>query len=631
MSLLTLENIMKSFQNRALLNGVSLRVEKGDRVALVGENGCGKSTLLKLIMGLEELDSGKVIIARNIKVGYLSQGVNELKRDGNATSQTILEIEKVKKLEKDIRELENKMACIEVKSDNIMQNQLLSEYTRLINRFEVMDGYTIESKVKKTMLGLGLKESSLTIPIDRLSGGEKVRAAMAKILLEEPDLLVLDEPTNHLDINAMEWLEDFLKKFHGGVLLVSHDRYFLDTVATRIAELHDGTITEKKCSYSVFIEQKDKLREYTLKEQKRLRQEIKKTNELVQDLRSMGKIKASMSRQKVADKQNVDYMKKLNDIKNREHLYKNNGPKLTFKNIKHVSKDIAWADKLIKNFGNVTIFKDVSFHIRGGEKIGIIGPNGCGKTTLINLLLEKDKEYTGFIRLGEWVKYCYMGQEILFQDENRTMIEEINAVKELDEISLREYLGRFQFYGEDIYKTIDILSGGEKVRLYLAEIMLKEPDCLFMDEPTNHLDVSARESVEKALSEFKGTVISISHDRYFLTHCVTRILDISNGTITSFDGNYEDYRLIKSSSESETLDKIKENKNIVEKKSKIAKTSDPQLEERNIEGKITELELKIRVLESSFTADTTPDKYVEYDNLINQVYDLYQLWESLSG
>jgi ATP-binding cassette subfamily F protein 3 len=635
MSLLTLENITKEYPSNSLLRGVNLRVEKGDRLALIGHNGCGKSTLLKIAMGLETQDSGSVVIARNIKVGYLSQGINSIKLDGEFSNNTILHHEKIAKIEKRLRELEAEMSLIKNNEATEKQQRLLSEYSSLTSKFESMDGYNFESKMKKTLLGLGLRKEVLSIPLHKLSGGEKVRTAMAKILLEEPDLLILDEPTNHLDIMAMEWLEDLLKKFEGGVLLVSHDRYFLDAITTRIAELDQGTLIEKNSSFSVFLDQKQQMLNYTLKEEKRLRQETKNTNKLIQELRNKGKIKASMSREKVYGKKNQQYKTKLQELRDKEHLHDNLGPQLTFKNIKHVSKDIAWAENLTKYFADLCLFKNVNFHIRGGEKIAIIGSNGCGKTTLINLLLGKDKNYSGFIRLGEWVKYSYMGQEVYFEDESKTMLQEV-IVEGTEEKEGRDILAKFQFYGDDIYKKISVLSGGERIKLHLAKILLQQPDCLIMDEPTNHLDTNSREAVERALKEFKGTVISISHDRYFLTHCTTRILELTDGSLISYEGNYEYYKAVKSFNEETPLKSINNttktsSSNVKADKEYCRKNKRDAINPDKIEIEIIEAERKVRAMEETFNSSTPPEVYVEYDNLISTIGKLYDLWESLTG
>lgn len=511
MSLLTLENIYKEFGSRILLNGVNIAVHRGERVALVGDNGTGKTTLLRIAMGEEVADKGKVIIGRGIKVGYLTQKLNDTIPD--KPFETALNYEKVAILERKLRKLEKIMSEVG-EADQKTLNENMEKYSRLTQEYESLDGYNIEVKIKTILLGLGLREEALTISISKLSGGEKMRVALARILLEEPELLILDEPTNHLDIKAVEWLENFLKNFKGGVLIVSHDRYFLDQVTTRVAELHNGSTIEKNGNYSTYLQQKEIRRAFNLNEQIRLKREMKQTDDLIQKFMSMRKIKAARSREKVRDRLQ-EQLNQQKDAISTEHLSRKTMPMLNFEKARHISKNIAWANNLCKSFGTVELFSNASFQIHGNEKIGIIGPNGCGKTTLLNILLGKDIAYKGEATLGNWVKYGYLGQEILFEDEGRTIIEELLTKKEMLEKEAKKYLARYQFYGDEVYKTIEVLSGGERVRVYLATLMLDEPYCLIMDEPTNHLDMAARDVLEKALLDFKGTVIAISHDRYF--------------------------------------------------------------------------------------------------------------------
>lgn len=638
MSLLALDNIVKEFRSKAVLNGVSLRVERGEKLALVGPNGSGKTTLIKIAMGLENCDTGKVTIAKNIKVGYLSQNMDELdKRE--ALNKTALHYDKVSKLEEKLRQMEKEMQYFSEVNDNGEYERLLKKYSRVLSEYEAMDGYIVEAKIKKVLLGLGLKKQVLHVPISKLSGGEKMRVALARTLLEEPDLLIMDEPTNHLDLHAIEWLEDFLKKFEGGVLLVSHDRYFLDQVANRIAELENGTIFERKCNYSSFIEQKSRMQEYFMKEQKDLKWKIKHANKITQELKSLGKIKASKSREKQVNRLK-DQLEKSKTFRGEGHLNKNNGPKILFSDKNHISKEIAWAEGLNKNFGDNRIFSKASFHIGGGERVAIIGPNGCGKTTLINILLGEDEDYSGTATLGGWVKYSILGQKIKFEDDKRTILEEILNRKEMKESLARDHLSNYQFYGDDINKEISVLSGGERVRLYLACIMLEEPNCLIMDEPTNHLDLPAREALESALQGFRGTVIAISHDRYFLNNSIERILEISKEKINSYDGNYEEYKRIKSN-EMQEIDTNNRNSKTKEKKSVNQGNRNKENTEENrkipysnslvtlkeIEEIIEVKEEEIKKLENSFDETTNYHKYNEYAILKDELKELYNLWE----
>lgn len=648
MSLLVLNNISKEYRNRTVLNGASLRIERGERVALVGPNGAGKTTLLRIAAGAETCDLGSASIARGAKMGYLTQDLSEMDTGGGIFNKNALYHEEVSRLELKLHSLESKMEDMSLQQDQRQYDAVMAEYSRLLNRYEGMDGYTIEARIKSMLLGLGLKQEALTLPLERLSGGEKMRVALARILLEDPDLLVLDEPTNHLDIDGIEWLEGFLKRFTGGVLVISHDRYFLDQVATRVAELDNGTITERSGSYTTFMEQKERMREFARKEQFRLRQEIRHESEVALQLKGSRKISAWKSRLKTVERLQSELDVSLKAAKDQLHLYRTQAPRVAFAKAAHMSSDIAMADGLAKYYGSCPLFSDVCFHIKGGEKVGIIGPNGCGKTTLINILLGRDKDFRGSARLGEWVRYGYLDQEVEFENEDCTVLEELMKVREMMPDEARDYLARFQFYGDEADKRIAVLSGGERVRLYLGCMMLESPDCLIMDEPTNHLDVPARDALEAALTEFNGTVIAISHDRYFLNRCVGKILEFSGGTMYSFEGNYDSYRQKKlgiapdsrtpdqpdsdvsisaGSGESRKRKKCQDRPNansagsITEQKPDISK----------IEARITELEQIQKEMENSFGPETPADDYFEYDDVIKELDGLYiRLYETIS-
>lgn len=636
MSLLVLENVIKEYRNQIVLAGVNLRIEKGERVGLIGPNGTGKTTLLRIAMGIEHCDNGSVSTAHNIKVGYLSQDLLD-GNDSSENSDAVLHYEKVYKLEKTMRELEKQMAEQSREADSPIYHKLMAEYSRLVTSYEAMDGYTIETKIGKILLGLGLRQETLNTPLNKLSGGEKMRVSVARLLLEEPDLLILDEPTNHLDIRATEWFESFLKRFDGGILFVSHDRYFLDRVATRIAELEKGTLCIRSGNYSKFLDYKKQLSQFVANEQNRLKLTIRNANETIQGLKTQRKIKTIISREKELAKLQNELKVNLEAVKKQDHLHKSGGLKIEFKKIKHISRDIAWAENLCKSFGNVVLFQGVNFHIRGGERVGIIGPNGSGKSTLINMLLGKDKNYEGFLRLGEWVKYSYMGQEILFENDYLTMLQLIISKKEMPEREVRDFLARFQFYGDEVDKSIEVLSGGERVRLYLACVVLEDADCLILDEPTNHLDVPARDAVEAALQVFKGTIIAITHDRYYLTNCVGKILEIENKTINTYLGNYDFYKQVKHSlNEEETIiqPETKPNKgsntnSAKKKKNSTTKNPSPEKVIQDIEAQITTLEEKIKEMEASFDKSTPPEKYQEYDELLQEVERLYNRWNDM--
>lgn len=631
MSLLTLENITLEYGTRTLLDGAGLRVERGERVALVGANGSGKTTLIRIALGLQHADNGTVVIARNARVGYVSQGLGL--EHGDAMEETGRAFEHVARLERRLRDLEGQMAELPASHDGSAYDRLMKEYGRLTTEFERLDGYTVESRIKATLLGLGLREEALTLGVDRLSGGERMRVALARVLLGEPDLLILDEPTNHLDIPATEWFEGFLRGFAGGVLLVSHDRYFLDQVATRVAELVNGRITERSGNYSTYLEQKDRRIRHVYDERRRLTREIRRNQEVAAKLKSMRDISGWKSRLKV-----VDRLRNELDETGREAPKGSPHMRVHINQARHVSAEMAQAKKLCKRFGDVRIFDGVDFLIRGGEHVGLIGPNGCGKTTLINILLGKDTDFAGFARLGSWVKYGYLGQETTFEDEERTVIEELQATREMPEPEALNHLAKFLFFGDDVRKRISVLSGGEKVRLLLACILLNEPHCLILDEPTNHLDVPAREALEDALVNFKGTILAVSHDRYFLNRCVSRIMEIENAHIYSYPGNYDLYRRAKFEARrlgqsSATMARAVNERAVwgsassdrpVRHETRVKQASTESTVD--LERRIQKIESRMKELESSFGNREAYQVYREYEELAQEVNVLYEAW-----
>lgn len=531
MSTITIENAAKSFGPQSLFTGVSFSIADGEVVALLGRNGCGKSTLIRCIVGLDELDEGMVYTSRNCRIGYLSQQLDHIV-DSDAYEETIRGLGRVLALEAEKEQLEATMSASEASSDRPSLASLLKRYERVTREFEAADGYNLAFKVRSTLIGLGLPKECLHAAIETLSGGERMRVALARIILSEPDVLILDEPTNHLDMSATEWLEGFLKGFRGATLVVSHDRYFLDQVADRVLDMDGGRVISYTGNYSSYARKKLGRADEQRRALRKQRQEIKRTEALVQQLRSMGKIRMAKSREKLM--QGREMVAPPTD--------RDGGPRFTFANAQHVSSLIARSSHMSKRFGDRVLLEDVNFTIRGGEKVGIVGPNGSGKSTLLRILLGEIAVDLGEAAIGSWVKYARFSQDICDLDEDRTVLENIMSATSLQSGEAKQYLAKFLFRGEDVLKPVSVLSGGEKARLSLCKMILEEPYCLVLDEPTNHLDIESRECLEDALRDFRGTVIAVSHDRYFLNKVVNRILEIRDRRIYCYEGNYSVYK-----------------------------------------------------------------------------------------
>lgn len=617
MSLLTFTNIHKHFPGKTVLNGITFSVSEKERVALVGSNGTGKTTLLKIAMGHLSMDNGRVITSRGSKIGYISQTMEQFQSDN--MEETALSIKQITDLELKMRDCEEQMK--HASKDEL--DDLLRKYSYLTNEFEAMNGYTKEVELKKILKGLNLDERTINSPVSLLSGGEKMRVLLGRMLIEKPDLLILDEPTNHLDMVAIQWLEEYLKKFSGGILFVSHDRYFLDRTATKIVELEGGTITESKGSFSEYIKQKDILKEFHSNEIKRLKWEIKREREVAQTLLSHRKMNAFHAREKVVNK----LIKKLELERSKStnmHLKLNTGfmDKTSKKN--HISKLIAWGEHFSKAYDKKVLFTDTNFIINGGDKVAVIGPNGCGKTTLLNILMGKDINYEGTCTLGTWVKYGYLSQDISFENEQLSILDFIILKTRFDKKKALSLLAEYKFYGDDTSKTISILSGGEKMRLALAQELLKHPYCLILDEPTNHLDIYSKEVMEKLLTDYVGTVIMVSHDRYFINKCANKIIEIDNFKTNMYEGNFGDLDKLKNKKEEPVIIPIKR----VNKKAQVNK-KEVKVDYKKLEDEITDLEKQLIEMEKLFISDVKYVEYEKYDQIKKKLDKKYLHWESL--
>ena len=528
--ILSCQNISKSFGTDEILKNVSFHIEANEKAAIVGINGAGKSTLLKIIMQKETPDTGEVILAKDATIGYLAQYQDV---SGHRTIY-----EEVLDAKKNIIEMEERLRGMEAQMNALTGQELealLDGYHRLSHEFELLGGYTYRSEVTGILKGLGFVESEFDRQMSELSGGQKTRVSLGKLLVTKPDVLLLDEPTNHLDMESIRWLEGFLMNYKGAVVIVSHDRYFLDRVVTKVVEIfqHQGYVYQG--NYTEFAKKKAKIREDLLKKYYNQQREIKHQEEVITKLKSFNReksIKRAESREKMLDK--IERLEKPTDENTDIHIVLE--PDVTSGN------DVLTVEHLRKAFGTHTLFTDLSFEIKRGERVALTGNNGTGKTTILKIINELIPADGGTIVLGSNVHIGYYDQEHQLLHMEKTIFEEIaDDYPQLNHTKIRNVLAAFLFTNDDVFKRIADLSGGERGRVSLAKLMLSDANFLILDEPTNHLDITSKEILESALNQYTGTVFFVSHDRYFINQTATRILDLTGGTIVNYIGNYDYY------------------------------------------------------------------------------------------
>ena len=528
--ILSCQSISKSFGTDEILKDVSFHIEANEKAAIVGINGAGKSTLLKIIMQKETPDTGEVILAKDATIGYLAQYQDV---SGHRTIY-----EEVLDAKKNIIEMEERLRGMEAQMNALTGQELealLDGYHRLSHEFELLGGYTYRSEVTGILKGLGFVESEFDRQMSELSGGQKTRVSLGKLLVTKPDVLLLDEPTNHLDMESIQWLEGFLMNYKGAVVIVSHDRYFLDRVVTKVVEIfqHQGYVYQG--NYTEFAKKKAKIREDLLKQYYNQQREIKHQEEVITKLKSFNReksIKRAESREKMLDK--IERLEKPTDENTDIHIVLE--PDVTSGN------DVLTVGHLRKAFGAHTLFTDLSFEIKRGERVALTGNNGTGKTTILKIINELIPADGGTIVLGSNVHIGYYDQEHQLLHMEKTIFEEIaDDYPQLNHTKIRNVLAAFLFTNDDVFKRIADLSGGERGRVSLAKLMLSDANFLILDEPTNHLDITSKEILESALNQYTGTVFFVSHDRYFINQTATRILDLTGGTIVNYIGNYDYY------------------------------------------------------------------------------------------
>lgn len=528
--ILACNNISKSFGTNVVLDRVSFHINDREKAAIVGINGAGKSTLIKIIMNELHSDDGEVVFAKGTTVGYLAQH-QDLNTENTIYDELLTVKQDIIELDRTIRRLELQMKSLE----GAELEQMLNTYSRVTHEFEQKNGYAYQSEIIGVLKGLGFSEDDFQKQVNKLSGGQKTRVALGKLLLSTPDLIILDEPTNHLDMDSIAWLETYLLNYKGAVIVIAHDRYFLDKVVTKVIELDHTKATTFDGNYSAYAVKKAALRDALLKQYMNQQREIKHQEEVIAKLRSFNReksIRRAESREKMLDK--IDRIEK--PVTTESHMHITLEPSIESGN------DVLTVKNLSKSFGTHFLFDHLNFDLKRGEKVAIIGNNGTGKTTILKIINDVIKADDGEIKLGSKVHIGYYDQEHHVLNMEKTLFDEMgDAYPDMDNTKIRNVLAAFLFTGDDVFKRIKDLSGGERGRVSLAKLMLSEANLLILDEPTNHLDIASKEILETAINNYTGTVLYVSHDRYFINKTATRILDLTKNHLINYIGNYNYY------------------------------------------------------------------------------------------
>ena len=636
--ILSCQSICKSFGEKVILQDASFHIEEREKAALIGNNGAGKTTLLRIIMEEISADSGQVVIAKDKKIGYLAQyqdihGHHTIYEELMTTKQYILD------MEDKIRSLEQEMKY--VAGDKL--ESLMNSYTRLTHQFELENGYAYKSEIVGVLKGLGFEEEDYGKQIENLSGGQKTRVALGKLLISKPDILLLDEPTNHLDMESIAWLETYLLNYPGAVFIVSHDRYFLDKVVTKIVEIETAQMRMYEGNYSAYALKKAQLRDAQYKAYLNQQREIKHQEAVITKLRSFNReksIKRAESRVKMLDK--IQRIEKPIEIDNQMRISLE--PRFISGN------DVLTVEGLSKAFPGQTLFADINFEIKRGERVALIGNNGTGKTTILKILNGIVDADAGRFALGSKVQIGYYDQEHHVLHMEKTIFQEISdTYPTLTETEIRNMLAAFLFTGDDVFKLISSLSGGERGRVSLAKLMLSEANFLILDEPTNHLDIASKEILEEALNSYTGTVLYVSHDRYFINQTATRIMDLTNQAIVNYIGDY-DYYLEKKEEMTRIYAPVQETaaqevkENVSETKLTWQQQKEEQALKRKRENELKKVEARIEELE---TRDKEIDETMVLPDICTNVAEctklsrekaaiaeelegLYEKWEELA-
>ncbi|EEG50736.1 ABC transporter, ATP-binding protein [Blautia hydrogenotrophica DSM 10507] len=634
--ILACQNIHKAFGENLILENASFHIEEREKAALIGNNGAGKTTLLRLIIRELPTDSGEVILAKDKTLGYLAQ-YQEVATDLTVYDELLTTKQYILDLEDQIRQLERHMKH----ATGSELESMMDTYTRLTHSFELENGYAYRSEITGVLKGLGFEEADFQKQVTTLSGGQKTRVALGKLLLSQPDILLLDEPTNHLDMDSIRWLETYLLNYPGAVLIVSHDRYFLDRVVTKVVEIENAQIRTYMGNYSDYSEKKAQIRDAQYKAYLNQQQEIRHQKAVIAKLRSFNReksIRRAESREKMLDK--IQVLDK--PVMEQERMRIQLEPRTISGN------DVLAVEGLTKSFPGQKLFSELSFEIKRGERVALIGSNGTGKTTILKIINGLVSADAGKINLGSKVQIGYYDQEHHVLHSEKSIFQEISdTYPTLTETQIRNMLAAFLFTGDDVFKPISSLSGGEKGRVSLAKLMLSEANFLILDEPTNHLDIASKEILEEALNSYTGTVFCVSHDRYFINQTATRILDLTNQSLVNYIGNY-DYYLEKQEELTQkyapAFTQQTATKEISQTKLSWQQKKEEQARQRKLENELKKTEQRIEELE---TRDQEIDETLalpevctnvaeclklsrEKEKIAQELEILYERWEELA-
>ncbi|MGN0320974.1 MAG: ABC-F family ATP-binding cassette domain-containing protein [Lachnospira sp.] len=634
--ILSCNNVSKAYGTDVIIKSCSFNIEDHEKAAIVGINGAGKSTLLKIITGNESADTGIVTLAKDKTMGYLAQQ-QDLQSDRSIYDELLSVKQYILDMESELRRIESAMNTA---TDNELE-ALMTKYTNLSHEFEMNNGYAYKSEITGVLKGLGFSEEDFSLHVNTLSGGQKTRVSLGKLLLSKPDIILLDEPTNHLDMESISWLENYLLNYSGSVLIVAHDRYFLNKIVSKIIEIDNGVCTVFSGNYTDYASKKAILRNMKLKEYLNQQRDIRHQEEVIAKLKQFNReksIKRAESREKMLDK--IDVIDKPTELNNKMNIQLE--PNVISGN------DVLTVTGLTKSFDGTTLFDNINFEIKRGERVALIGNNGTGKTTILKLINGLIQPDSGSIYLGAKVSIGYYDQEHHVLDPDKTLFEEIqDAYPDLNNTQIRNTLAAFLFTNDDVFKYIRDLSGGERGRVSLAKLMLSNANLLILDEPTNHLDIVSKEILENALNNYTGTVLYVSHDRYFINATATRILELTNQNIINYIGNY-DYYMEKrdiltanafsaKDSDSDATASVKESKvswqQSREEQNRLKKRKN---EIKKIEERIAQIEERISAIDIEYSDPSIGsntarlmDLHNESTNLKQELDALYERWEEL--